>query len=223
MHRVHRRAVELCGAFGARLRDPADDLRHVLRRPVHTARIDPLRRERQVEVLTHLEPGRFEPRQHLFSGRPGIRRRLEHDEMSLAQPFRDLLRGCVHDREVRLALLRERRRQRDQDRVSIAQLVVVGGRTQEVSVDEALQHLRRDVLDVALAPVQLRNTSGVALDEEHAAARLGEHLGKRDADVAGSDNGNVGHRRGIVQRWAVATGYNPPPRAVSSAGRAGDS
>jgi hypothetical protein len=66
-------------------------------------------------------------------------------------------------------------------------------------VDEALQGLRGHVLDVALAAVQHRRALGVSVDEQHAAARLGEDLSEWDADVAGSDDGNVGHRRGIVQ------------------------
>ena len=122
--------------------------------------------------------------------------------MALAQPLRDLLGGAVHDREVRLALLRERCRQRDQDRVGVAQLVVVGRRAQPVVVHEPLQRLGGDVLDVALATVEHRHPLGVAVDEKHAAARLGEHLGEWDADVAGSDDGDVGHRRAIVQRGA---------------------
>ena len=62
-------------------------------------------------------------------------------------------------------------------------------------------------------------------------ARLGEHLGEWDADVAGSDDGDVGHRRGIVQRGRPSACRNVllvlatilRRGAVSSAGRAGDS
>ena len=45
-----------------------------------------------------------------------------------AQPRRDLLGGRDEDAQVRLALPRERRRQRDEDRVGLAELVVVGRR-----------------------------------------------------------------------------------------------
>ena len=46
------------------------------------------------------------------------RRRLEHDELALAQHRRDAARRGLDDREIRLALAGERRRQRDQDRVA---------------------------------------------------------------------------------------------------------
>jgi hypothetical protein len=89
-----------------------------------------------------------------------------------------------------------------------------------VVVHEPLQRLGGDVLDVALAAVQHRHALGVAVDEEHTAACLGEYLGKWDADVAGSDDGDVGHRRAIVQRGADLSsaerprpaGYYPSPR-----------
>ena len=89
------------------------------------------------------------------------------------------------------------------------ELVVVGRRAEPVVVDEPLQRLGGNVLDVALAAVQHRHALGVAVDEEHAAARLGEHLGERDTDVAGSDDGDVGHRRAIVQRRPVPRPTRP--------------
>ena len=123
--------------------------------------------------------------------------------MSFPQPFCAICssRG-VDDREVGLSLLRERRRERNQNRVGVAQLVVVGRGVQSTLVHEALEGLGRHVLDIALAAVQFLHTLGVPVDEQHRAARLREHLRERDADVAGSDNGDVGHRRGIVQRGA---------------------
>ena len=81
----------------------------------------------------------------------------------------------------------------------LAQLVVVGRRGDEACVDERLQHLRRDVLDVALAGVQLRDARGVDVDEQHALAGVGERACERHADVAGADDGDVAlHRLGIV-------------------------
>ena len=141
---------------------------------------------------------RFEDRQDLVAGRARVRRRLEHDEVALAEPRRDLLGRRAHDREVGLALLRERRRQRDQDRVGLAQLVVVGRRAQAALVDELLQLLARDVLDVALAAVQLRDALGADVDEQHRAPGVGEDLGERHADVAGADDCDVTMHSGAI-------------------------
>ena len=119
--------------------------------------------------------------------------------MPRAKARGDLLRRRDEDPQIGLALARERRRERDEDRVGVAQLVVVGRRGDEPGLDERLEHLRRDVLDVALAGVQLRDAVGVDVDEQHALAGIGEGASERQADVARSDDGDVAlHRLGIV-------------------------
>ena len=127
MDRVHGRAVQRGGGLGRGLVDPPDDLRHGLRRPVDPAGVDALGRESEVEVAAGHQPRLpLEHGQELLAGGARIRRRLEHHEMAATQPPADLGAGVEDDREVRLALLRERRRERDQDRVDIAEDVVVG-------------------------------------------------------------------------------------------------
>ena len=122
--------------------------------------------------------------------------------MALAEARRDLLGRRTDDREVGLALLRERRRQRDQDRVGLAQLVVVGRGAQAALVDELLQLRAGDVLDVALAAVQLRDALGADVDEQDGAPGVGEDLGERDADVAGADDCDVTVHSGPSYRRA---------------------
>ena len=131
MDRVDRAAVERRRSLGRRVVDAADDLRHVARRPVGAPRVDPLRREREVEVDACDETGALlEDGLHVAAGGARVGGRLEHDEVTRAQPGGDLARCAAHDREIGLALARERRRERDQDRVGVAQLVVVGGGAQ---------------------------------------------------------------------------------------------
>ena len=125
------------GRGGRALVDPADDLRDVLRRPVLAARVDALGGERQMEVLAGGEPApSLEDRLHLLARRARIGRRLEDDEMALAQACRDLLGGGDEDAQIGLALPRERCRERDEDRVRLAELVVVRRRRDEAGVDE---------------------------------------------------------------------------------------
>jgi hypothetical protein len=72
--------------------------------------------------LPGLEAGLpLEDRQHLAARRPGVRRRLEHDELGRHAAACDLRSGVADDREVRLALLGERRRESDEDRVDVPQ------------------------------------------------------------------------------------------------------
>ena len=185
------RRVELGGALGARGRDPADDLRRRLRRPVGAARVDALGREREVEVLACAQAARLEDRLEELARRARPRRRLEHDELALPQHLREAARRALDDREVGLALARERRRHRDHDRVALGDLGVVGRRAELSAVDERREALGGDVLDVALAAVQLLDELGHDVDDEDGAARLGERRGVRDSDVSGADYGNV--------------------------------
>ena len=50
----------------------------------------------------------------------------------------------------------------------------------------------RNVLDVALAAVQLLDAVGLDVHEHDRAPGVGEHLGQRDADVASADDRNLG-------------------------------
>jgi hypothetical protein len=126
--------------------------------------------------------------------------------VTLAQPRRDLPHGVQHDREVRLALARERRRQRDQDRVDLSEGVVVGRRRDQTGVDELPEHLRRHVLDVAVAAVQLVDAVLLNVEEHDAPAGGGEDLGERHAHVAGTDDGDLRFHTGArLARSAAAT------------------
>ena len=111
--------------------------------------------------------------------------------MPFAQDRRDASRRRFDDRQVGLALAREGRRQRDQDRVGFAHLHVVGRRADQLLLDERCKPLAFDVLDVALAPVQRIDDARDDVDEEHPAARLGEGRRERQADVARADDGDV--------------------------------
>ena len=75
--------------------------------------------------------------------RPRVGRRLEHDEVALAQVRRDVARGALDVGDVGLALRRERRRHGDHDRVGVGDGGEVGGRGDRARLDERLQRLAR--------------------------------------------------------------------------------
>src|SRR5262249_7670437 len=130
------------------------------------------RREGEVEVLAGLQAALLEDRQEPLTRRTRVRRRLEHDEVALAEPGRDPLRRLEDDRQVRLALVGERRREGDQERVGLAPRVVVAGGGEAPGVDQLAERLRGDVLDVALAAVELLDPRRLRLDEHDRAAGL---------------------------------------------------
>jgi hypothetical protein len=76
-----------------------------------------------------------------------------------------------------------------------------------------------DVLDVALATVELCDASGIDVDEDDALAGVGEGLRERDADVAGSDDGDLAlHRVGIVATSTCAIRSEACPSPYSTGG-----
>ncbi len=153
-----------------------------------------------MEVLACDEPRLpLEHRQERIPRGAGIRRRLEDDEMARPQALSDLGSRRDDDREIRLALLRERRREGDEDRVRVAQDVVVGRRGEAALGDEIRKCLGRDVLDVAVAAPQALDALPVDVDEHDSPAGLGEHLRQGDADVARADDGDL-VRRGLGGR-----------------------
>src|SRR5262245_54104600 len=154
-----------------------------------------------MEVLARLEPAaRLEDRRQPLARRARIRRRLQHDELALLESRRDVQCGAEDDREVRLALGRERRLERDQDRVCLRQRVVVGRDLDQAGLDEPLQRLGRHVTDVALSALDLRDLLRVRLDEDDPVPGVCEHLGERQADIARADDRDWSlHRGAIVQ------------------------
>ena len=143
-----------------------------------------------MEVHAGDQAAPLQHRPQLAHRRPRVRRRLEHDELARAQALGDLGCGTEQDRQVGLALARERRRQRDQDRVRGAERVVVRRRDEPV-VDERAEHVARDVLDVAVAAVEPGDPRRIDVHEHDGLARLAEHLRERDPDVPGAHDGDV--------------------------------
>ena len=69
--------------------EAADDLRGVAARRSRVARVDPLRRERQVEVAAARQPGGLEDRPDDLLGRARVGGRLQHDQHPGAEVPRD--------------------------------------------------------------------------------------------------------------------------------------
>ena len=146
--------------------------------------------------------------------------------MARAQPSGDPIDGLEQDGDVRLALLRQRRGEGDDDRVGVAKRVVVGRRRDAALGDERAELLGRHVLDVALAAVDRgddvlgTSTSSTVFPDSREQAR------ERHADVARADDGHVpvagaglgrlcfefrlGHRAKRVQRASAIFGAALP-------------
>ena len=117
-----------------------------------------------MEVSAGLEPGALQDRLDHLAGRPRVRGGLEDDEVAVPQPHADLLGGADDDREVRLPLLRQRSRQRDQDRVGAPDLVVIRRRANLPVPDERRELLGGHVDDVAHATVDSVDDLGRDVD-----------------------------------------------------------
>jgi hypothetical protein len=144
-----------------------------------------------VEVHARLQAAALEDRLDDFSRRTGIGGRLEDDHLAFSEARRNLLDGALDDREIRLALARQRCRQRDEDRVRFLEHGVVRAGGDGSTLDELLQDLRGDVADVTLATVDPIDDLLVDVDEHHCLTRIREDLGQGHADIAGTDDCNV--------------------------------
>ena len=122
-------------------------------------------KEFRAAVTADLEAAPLQNLQHALARRPRVGRRLQDDELAWTEARRDLP-GCALDvREVGLPLLREGRRDGDEDRVGVGELVEVRGRAKP-ALDELREHFRRDVLDVTLAAVQPRDEVRLDVEEQ---------------------------------------------------------
>ena len=90
------------------------------------ARVDALGREGQQEIFVELQAGLFKHRQQNFVGRAGIGCRLENDQLTASQPLLDLFGGRQDVGNVRLFCFAQRRRDADDDRIALAEMIEVG-------------------------------------------------------------------------------------------------
>ena len=201
-HLVHGLAVEQLGAAQALLGDAGHELGGVADRVLLVARVHPLGRVAEEEVLADLLAAALQDRQHDLLGGAGVRRGLEHDELARPQVGRHRL-GRRHDvGDVRRARLRQRRGHADRDRVELADHPVVrGGGEAAVEVVEALG---RDVHQVRALLADRAHSLLVDVDAGHGEARLGEHHRQGQAGIAEAHDAD----RRLTRRNAVVEGLS---------------
>jgi hypothetical protein len=119
-------------------------------------------------------------------GRSRSRGRLEHHQLSLAHHPRQGATRVDDIGEVWLALVRERRRHADHDRIAAAELVVVGCHAQQRT--DRREALVAHILHGAAALVDLRHAALVDVDAEHLVAGLGEGDRERQPHIAQPDD-----------------------------------
>jgi hypothetical protein len=197
-------SVDLFGPVAAGLGQAADDL---WRRPqgvVGPAGVDAFGREGEMEVTPGGEAGLLEQRNEPFTRRAGIRRRLEHDELTPADHVREAAGGVEQGREIRLPVAGQRRRHADQDRVGPLEAGVPGRRLDQLA--ETGELVRVDILDVGVPGLDRVDLPRVDVDGDDFGAGPRERDREWQPDVAESDNAHP-HRsptsvvRDIVDSW----------------------
>ncbi len=186
--------VELDRAVAAGVGQAADHLGRVAQRPVRAAGIDPLGRERHVEVLPGRQARLLEQRHQALARGAGVGGGLEHHELVLLQDPGQR-RGGAHERpEVGLAVLGEGRRHGDDDHLDRRQVRVAAGGVQQAG--DRLQALGGDVLDVALAALERGDLALVGVDADDLVALLGDGYRQGEAYVPESDDSRF-HGRSV--------------------------
>jgi len=108
------------------------------------------------------------------------------------QVARHLGRRRDDERHVRVALLAERGRHADVDRVAALEHREVGGRDEPLFGHQRAHIRGGDVLDVRAALVQLLHPLLVDVDAEHLEAGLRQLHGERQTHIAEADDGELG-------------------------------
>src|SRR5207253_6454758 len=156
-------------------------------------------------------------------GRPRIGRRLEHDQLSLAQraPYR--FGGRERVAYVGIFGLGKRRRYADRDDVRLVETREVGGGSEPLGLDGVGNGAGRPVLNVGAAAVQRIDDALIHVKSQHAVAGAHGFHRERQADVAKAhdpkDGGAVfGFRQEIIDcgRDSSSCGHGTsgaPPRA----------
>ena len=102
------------------------------------------------DVLADLEAALLDARLKFLVGGARVGGALERDDLAGPKVRHERVHGVGHVAEVRLAVLVERRRHADDERVAILGVGEVG-RRRETFLDRVGDLLGRDVLDVGLA------------------------------------------------------------------------
>ncbi len=164
---------------------------HVLGGAGRIARVDPLGREREVEVPAGDQAALLEDLAERTGRRAGERRRLEDDQLAFPEVPADELGGRQDRPEVRVLGLVDRGRDADEDDVGLGELGGVGPDEPETRRQRAAQAIVRDVVDRRSAGAQLGDPTRVGIDALDLEPRLDERDGKREPDVAQADHGQA--------------------------------
>ena len=221
--RVHHLRVKRHRGACAVVVDAADDLRDVLGLVVRVARVDALGRKRQVEIHARLEALRRQRRLHHLHRRPGIRGRLEDDQLPFPEHRRRRLDRLDHVGHVGVLGLAQRRRHADVDDVDVAKPLRVGGRHELAALDHFREVRRRHVRNVAAARHQFGDLLLIDVVADHRKAGAGEFDRERQADVAEADDAELGLLRlDLLQQFhGVIRGRNSEwrrPRTIAGRG-----
>ncbi len=190
-----------CGK--ARRRQAGDDLRDANQRPLAVPRIDALWRVTDVEVDAGLQAGcRFERWREQLVGRARVSGRLQHDQAPGPNAWADLF-GRVPDRRQIGHPVGERRRDRDDGDIELAEVDGVGGRVIATRGHGSFDLDVGDIAHVRPAAAQLLHLACVDVVGRGDVADLNGSQRKRQPHVALADDehsegdcGGFGDRRG---------------------------
>jgi hypothetical protein len=205
---VHRRAVERDRRVQRRLIDAPHHLGDVLGAEVLVAGVLALGREGEKVVDAALEAAGVETGQELLARGAGVGRRLEDDELSLAQVRGDRLRTDADVLEVGLAMDAERRGDADQDGIAFGQAGMVRRGFGAAAAEGAGDALRTDVADVRLAAPERVDLLLVDVEADDPEPLFREEQDQRQADIAEADDpdGGVAVLDGVDEWLSVRHG-----------------
>jgi hypothetical protein len=194
---VHGQGVKGLADGPAGRRHAADQLGDVARVELRVARILPLGREDQEQVLADREAAALDDRLQDLLGGPRPGGAFQGDQLPAPQVRRHRLGGADHVRQVRLPHPVERGGHADDQRIGLAGQRKIGGGAQAGGPGGPDRPVR-DVVDVAAPGLEPAHLGGVDVEADDADPRLGEAQGQRQADVAEAEDADGRAAAGVA-------------------------
>ena len=139
-----------------------------------------------MEVPARRQPGLLEERDEALTGRPRVGGRFEHDKLALLEHACQRAASRHQGTEVGLAVTGERRRDRNDHSLRLREVGVPSCAPKPIP--HGRQALGGDVLDVADALLDRRDSARVDIEADHVVTGLGKRDAQRNAHVPQSDD-----------------------------------
>ena len=191
-HSLERLRIEQRAHLRARRRRSADYLRNVPRLVIGLPGSTRSGEKHRKKSRPTSNPDFSQHRQNQLVGRAGIGGRFKNHQHARMEVFRDLLARRDDVAHVRILGLAQRRRNADVDRVQFRNDGEIRGGIQLTFRNQLRDLIARHILHIRMSGIELGNFRFHYVNARNRISGLGILSGKRQSDIAQTDNSNAG-------------------------------